>query len=89
MRSRKLIKSWLQRCPNCEVFYENRFGEVNERESYMRKAAEFGGHVLLINCVDEPDAFSAPALGGCYHYAGGEIRDEQPLGSEGMLLVSI
>lgn len=69
--------------------HEEWYGEENERRQYAEKAAEFGGDVLLINCVDDPPSGDSPALGGCFHFAGGKIAAEWPLGSEGMLVVEI
>ena len=66
---------------------EEWYGEENERQQYAEKAAEFGGDVLLINSVSEEG--HGCALGGCYHFAGGQIAAELPLGSEGLLLVDL
>lgn len=62
---------------------EEWYGEENERLQYAQKAGEFGGDVLMINSVGEG------ALGGCYHFAKGEIKAEWPLGAEGMLITEI
>lgn len=66
---------------------EEWYGEENERRQYAEKAAAFGGDVLLINSVS--DEGHGCALGGCYHFAGGQIAAELPLGSEGLLMVDL
>ena len=68
---------------------EEWYGSANERQAYADKAAEFGGNVLMINCVDETDASETPALGGCFWFRDGGIEAEWPLGSEGMLTIDI
>ena len=69
--------------------HEEWYGEENERRQYAEKAAEFGGHVLMINSVDDPAPQEYAALGGCYHFAGGVIKAECPLGDEGLLVVEL
>ena len=68
---------------------EEWYGEENERRQYAEKAAEFGGHVLMINSVDDPLPQESAALGGCYHFCEGVIKAEWPLGQEGMLVTDI
>lgn len=68
---------------------EEWYGEENERQQYADKAGEIGGHVLLINSVDDQLDGEYPALGGCCHYQNGEIKAEWPLGDEGMLLLEL
>lgn len=70
---------------SCEEWY----GQENERRQYAKKAAEFGGDVLMINSVDDPLPQDSPALGGCYWFSQGQVMAEHPLGSEGMLVVEI
>jgi len=64
-------------------------GAANEKKAYAEKAAEFGGDVLMINCVDEPGISDSPALGGCCWFRNGKVQAEWPLGGEGMLTVEI
>lgn len=68
---------------------EEWFGAENERQQYAKKAAEFGGDVLLINSVDDSPPPEYPALGGCCWFADGLVKAELPPGSEGMLVVEI
>lgn len=53
---------------------------------YAGQAAKACSDVLMINSLESCEE---PAHGGCYHFAGGTVKDCVPLGEEGMLVTEI
>lgn len=57
--------------------------ESSERQEYAEKAQEACALTLFINPCDDA------ALGGCYVFADGAVKQELPMGQEGLLIADI
>ncbi len=57
-----------------------------ELADYVRQANTVCPDVLFINSIADG---KTSAFGGCYHFAGGKIRESLPMGKEGLLIVDI
>lgn len=60
--------------------------ERNELADYAKQAALACSNTLLINSVTKG---SEPAYGGCYHFAGGAVKEALPMGKEGLLILEV